>query len=147
MQAVIFVGLQASGKSTFYKTQLYRTHIRLNLDMLKTRHRELILLTACIEAKQPFVIDNTNPTAIERARYIVPARAAKFEVIGYAFQSSVESALKHNQGRDAAERVPNVAIYSTAKRLEQPDYTEGFDRLHRVTMDGAGGFTISEWET
>lgn len=147
MQAVIFVGLQASGKSTFYKAQLYRTHIRLNLDMLKTRHRELILLTACIEAKQPFVIDNTNPTALERARYIVPARAAKFEVIGYTFQSSVESALKYNEGRDAAERVPNVAIYATAKRLEQPDYAEGFDRLYRVTMDGEGGFTISEWDS
>ena len=34
--------------------------------MLKTRHRESILIAACIEAKQPFVIDNTNPTPKER---------------------------------------------------------------------------------
>jgi len=34
--AVIFTGIQASGKSTFYKEQFSRTHIRINLDMLRT---------------------------------------------------------------------------------------------------------------
>ena len=44
MQLIIFMGLQASGKSTFYREKFIDTHIRLNLDMLKTRHREQILV-------------------------------------------------------------------------------------------------------
>ena len=58
MKGVIFIGLQASGKSTFFLQRFFTTHIRLNMDMLKTRNRETILLKACIEAKQPVVIDN-----------------------------------------------------------------------------------------
>ena len=48
------------------------------LDMLRTRNREAILVRACIEARQRFVVDNTNPTQADRARYVVPARAAGF---------------------------------------------------------------------
>ena len=40
VEAVIFVGLQGSGKSTFYRERFFDTHVRLSLDMLKTRHRE-----------------------------------------------------------------------------------------------------------
>ncbi|MEQ9548531.1 MAG: hypothetical protein RIM23_02765 [Coleofasciculus sp. G3-WIS-01] len=43
MEAVILIGIQASGKSSFCRDRLYNTHIRINLDMLKTRHREAIL--------------------------------------------------------------------------------------------------------
>jgi len=36
MEAVIFTGIQAVGKSTFYKEHFFTTHVRINLDMLKT---------------------------------------------------------------------------------------------------------------
>ena len=63
MQLLLFCGVQASGKSSYYKAHFADTHIRLNLDMLRTRHREALLFHACLQAKQPCVIDNTNPTA------------------------------------------------------------------------------------
>jgi len=68
VELIIFIGIQAVGKSTFYQQRLFNTHIRINLDMLKTRHREQILTNVCLTAKQPFVIDNTNVTRSERAR-------------------------------------------------------------------------------
>ena len=37
MEAVIFVGIQGSGKSSYYKERFFRTHFRINLDMLRTR--------------------------------------------------------------------------------------------------------------
>ena len=60
MEAVILVGIQASGKTTFYRERFFETHVRLSLDMLRTRHRERLLVAACVAAQQPFVVDNTN---------------------------------------------------------------------------------------
>ena len=144
MEAVIFVGIQAAGKSSFYKEQFFNTHLRINLDMLKTRHRERVLLRACIEMQQPFVVDNTNPTIEERARYIAPAKAAGFRVIGYYFQSSVPDCLARNDRRDPQERVPGKAIGGTAKRLQLPSLAEGFDALHYVRIDESGSFRVEE---
>lgn len=66
MEAVVFVGIQTTGKSTFYHHQFGRTHMHINLDMLKTRHREQQFLSNCLETRQRFVVDNINPTPVER---------------------------------------------------------------------------------
>jgi predicted kinase len=145
MHAVIFCGMQATGKSSFYRERFFRTHVRLSLDLLRTRHRERLLLQACLEARQPFVIDNTNPTRQDRARYVEPARAAGFRVIGYYFDSPVEAALRRNAARAPSERVPIAGIRGTHKRLEPPTLAEGFDELFCVTIGGSGGFLAREW--
>src|SRR5258706_11583786 len=69
MEAIIFVGVQGSGKTSFYRQHLLESHVRISLDMLRTRHREQLLLAACLQGKQPFVIDKTNPLPSDRARY------------------------------------------------------------------------------
>ena len=68
MQLIIFCGVQASGKSTFYQQYFSNTHLRLNLDMLKTRHRENLLFEAALASKTKIVIDNTNPNIEARNR-------------------------------------------------------------------------------
>jgi predicted kinase len=145
VEAVIFIGIQASGKSSFYRERFFDTHLRINLDMLKTRHREQILLRACIEAKQPFVVDNTNPTTEERARYIGPARSNGFRVVGYYFRSQVKEALARNSQRTDKTPIPEKGILSTYKRLQVPDQEEGFDLLCYVHIDEAGRFVVKEW--
>ena len=80
MNVVIFSGIQATGKSTFFKERFADTHIRINLDMLRTRNREKRLFELCLELQQPCVVDNTNPAAADRASYIEPARAAGFSI-------------------------------------------------------------------
>ncbi len=146
MEAIIFIGLQASGKSTFYKDRFFDTHVRINLDMLRTRHREHLLLLACIESKQQFVVDNTNPTQAERARYIAPAKDAGFSVIGYYFQSKVSDCISRNSGRQGTKRIPAIGIYATAKKLQIPALAEGFDALYYVRIDSSGGFVVEEWD-
>jgi len=143
MELVLFIGIQAVGKSEFFKQHFYKTHIRLNLDMLKTRHREKLLLDACIAAKQPVAIDNTNPTVEERCKYIAKANAAQFAVSGYYFQSSISDALEYNQKRN--EAVPMSAVLATHKKLELPNFSEGFDNLYYVKKDDLGGFIVEEW--
>jgi len=144
MEAVIFVGIQAAGKSTFYKERFFDTHVRINLDMLKTRHRERVLLHACIGIQQRFVVDNTNPTVAERARYIEPARAAGFRIVGYYFPARVDESVARNEAREPRKRVPVKGIAGTHKRLQVPTLDEGFDELYSVRIDEHGRFVVEE---
>ena len=34
MEAVIFIGIQGTGKSSFYREQFFHTHVRINSDLL-----------------------------------------------------------------------------------------------------------------
>jgi predicted kinase len=145
MEAVIFIGIQATGKSTFYKDSFFKTHIRINLDMLKTRRREDILLEACIKAKQPFVIDNTNPTVISRKKYIDMAIDAKFKITGYYFQFDINEAVLNNAKREGKERIPLVGIRSTHAKLQPPCREEGFDNLYVVRLDEEKKFVVEEF--
>jgi predicted kinase len=147
MDAVIFIGIPGSGKSTFFLESFFETHVRINLDMLKTRHREMILITACIQAKQSFVVDNTNITSAERARYIPLARQAGFRVVGYYFQSSLEAALQRNQLRKGKALIPSKGVIAHYHKLELPSFAEGFDKLFGVRIDPATNqFAVEEWK-
>jgi len=145
MELVLFIGLQASGKSSFYRERLFHTHVRLNLDMLRSRHRERLLFEACLRAEQSLVIDNTNPARSDRARYIAPAREAGFSVVGYYFRSVASECLARNALRQGKQRIPDPGVLGTAKRLELPHPDEGFDALHYVQLTD-DGFSVSEWE-
>jgi len=90
MQMVLFVGLQAAGKSTFFRERFFTTHVRVSLDMLRTRYRERQFVETCLRTGQPLVVDNTNPTREERRVYIDGAKTAKFRVVGYYFRSTLE---------------------------------------------------------
>jgi predicted kinase len=145
MEAILLIGIQAAGKSTFYHHQFSRTHVRINLDMLRTRHREQVLLTACLETRQPFVVDNTNITLEARAKYIAAARAAGFRVVGYYLRSNLRDAIARNERRRESDRIPPKGIASTRKKLELPRLDEGFDGLHYVEIAADGTFLIGEW--
>lgn len=129
MQVIVFCGVQGGGKTTYYREHFFGTHIRLSLDMLRTRHRERLLYTACLEAKQPVVIDNTNATAKERSRYIALAKAHRFEVICYWFDTPAEILKRRNEERPLQERVPPAGLFGTLKSFEPPAETEGFDSV------------------
>jgi predicted kinase len=88
LEAIIFIGIPTSGKSTFYKERFFGTHVCINLDRLKTRRREESIFQACLEARLSFVVDNTNMLKSGRVRYIKAARKAGYRVVGYYFQSS-----------------------------------------------------------
>ena len=143
MKAVIFIGLQAAGKSSFYREKFINTHIRINFDMLKTRHREKIIFNACLEAKQPLIIDNTNPTIEDRKRYIIPAKEKRFKIIGYYFESNIEKCKIRNNQRK--KKIPLVGILSTYKKLQLPSYEEGFDELYYVSISENNLFIVKKW--
>ncbi|HET7464531.1 MAG TPA: AAA family ATPase [Longimicrobium sp.] len=143
-EAVIFSGVQASGKSTFYRERFFETHVRISMDMLRTRNRESLLLNACIVGKQPFVVDNTNPLAADRARYIQAARAAGFAVTGYVFRSTPAAAIARNRRRAGRAAIPIPGILGTYKKMEEPTLEEGYDALYSVTLTEANLYIVEE---
>lgn len=145
MEAVILIGIQASGKSTFWLERFRDTHVRINLDMLRTRNREERLLGVCLETQQPFVVDNTNPTPEDRARYLGPAIKAGYRVVGFYFQSRVKECLARNAQRPDAKRVPDAGVLGCAGRLVLPTLAEGFNQLWYVSLEPGGGFKVEEW--
>jgi predicted kinase len=132
MEAVIFIGVQGSGKTTFYRERFLHTHMRLSLDLLRTRHRQQVLLEACLATRQSFVLDNTSVLRSERAVYITAAKAARFKVIGYYFEAELETALGQNSQRTGKQLIPAKGVIATFRRLEPPTLDEGFDRLYTV---------------
>ena len=113
--------------------------------MLRTRNRERVLLAACLEAKQPFVIDNTNLTREARAPYIGQAKAAGFGVTGYYFKSALQAALERNRQRSGKSLIPEKGILGAYRKLELPNFDEGFDQLFYVEIAEGGQFIVIEW--
>lgn len=138
------IGIQGSGKSTF--CQQYLPGIkRINLDTLNTRNKETIMLAECNKCGCSYVVDNTNPTRDDRARYIIPAKEAGYYVVGYFMQSKLQDCINRNDQREGKERIPAKAIAATSNRLELPERSEGFDELYFVSNDG-NTMTIQSWE-
>ena len=143
-QAIIFIGLQASGKSTFYHQKLSQ-YVHINLDTLHTRNKERLLLEECFRSRYSFVVDNTNPTIEDRARYIIAAKEYGYEIKGYFFQSVLGDCIARNRIRTGKSQVPDKAIAATSIRLELPDMQEGFNQLYFVRM-AQGDFVVEQWK-
>jgi predicted kinase len=144
MEAIVFCGIQASGKSSFYRQRFFDTHLRISLDLVKTRHREDALMYACLAAKLPFVIDNTNPLPETRARYLRLAHAAGFRCCLYYFESTSADAIRRNAARTGRFRVPDPAILGTHAKLIPPTIAEGFDAAYKVCLTDSGEFDVQE---
>lgn len=141
---VILMGIQGSGKSTFYHRFLSENYVRVNLDTLKTRHREQLLVEECLNTGKSFAVDNTNPTVDDRRRYIEPAKAAGYRIVGYFMESRLKDCIARNELREGKARVPTVAIAATSNKLQMPSYDEGFDELYYVQNDGST-MTVLDW--
>jgi predicted kinase len=148
MELVIFIGLQGSGKSTFYQMHFAATHAYVSKDVLRNNRRparrQLQLVEEALQAGHSVVVDNTNPAVEDRAELIRLGHQYGAEVISYYFEVQVKKSLERNQQRDGKARVPNIAIFVTAKKLARPTYAEGFDKLFSVRTGDDFTFEISD---
>jgi predicted kinase len=149
MDLVIFIGLQASGKSTFFRNYFASTHELVSKDCFRNNknpsRRQAQLIEGALKEGRSLVVDNTNPRIEDRAAIIQLGRLYNAEIIGYYFKSQVKYCLERNQQRAGKARIPDVGIYATRKKLVKPNYAEGFDKLFYVSIAGDGKFKVSQW--
>ena len=146
-QLVIFVGLQAAGKSSFFRERFASTHAHVSKDLMpRAAHdkesRQLAQVEQALLIGQPVVVDNTNPRAADRAPLIELARRYEARVVGYFFEPGIQDSLRRNAAREP--QVPKVAIFTTAKKLQPPSFEEGFDEIHHVRLAEGGGFSVAQ---
>ena len=136
LELIIFVGLQGAGKSTYYHANLAATHVHVSKDLMtNARNRDAKqqqMIEEALAAGRSVVVDNTNPTPDVRAPLIAQGRRHGARVIACFFESSVKDAVIRNRRREGKARVPDVAIFVTAKKLKAPTPEEGFDEVRVI---------------
>jgi predicted kinase len=147
---VVFTGLQASGKSAFYRERFAATHEHVSKDSFRNNknpeRRQRQLIREALGAGRSVVVDNTNPTAEDRRSLVELGHELGARIVGYYFEAEARECVERNRERRGKARVPNVAIYATAKKLVSPSRSEGFDELFRVRIAAdEDGFRIGSF--
>jgi hypothetical protein len=110
MQIVLLVGLQGSGKSTFYRTYHAATHVLVSKDWFRNnrrpQRRQMQLIEQALMEGRSVVVDNMNPTVEDRANH-----RARPEVGSRSVSHFLESLLREEVRRNgtAARLAPRPA--------------------------------------
>lgn len=149
MELVLFIGLQGSGKSSFYRERFADSHVLVSKDLWpharRREARQRRLISEALASGRSVVVDNTNPTPELRAPLISLGKGYGARVVGNAFESRLEDCLARNAKREGQARVPEVALYTTRKVLRWPSLAEGFDALYFVRFTPEGTFEVTDW--
>jgi len=138
-ELVIFVGLPGSGKSTYYFAHFATSHVHVSKDLMPNARgrddRQSLQVEKALADGRSVVVDNTNPTRDSRTALIAAGKRHGARIIAYYFECSVRLAIVRNAQREGKGRVPNVAIFTTQKKLQLPTADEGFDEVHVIHAD------------
>ncbi|MFD0901568.1 AAA family ATPase [Actinomadura sediminis] len=149
-EVAVLIGLQASGKTTFYRARLAATHVHVSKDHFpkarRKQARQMRLVAEALADGRDVAVDNTNPSPDEWAPLIEAGHRCGARVVGYWFPPDVALSMRRNALRPPEIRVPDVGVYATLKRLRRPEPGDGFDELWSVRPDGRGGFAVAPLE-
>jgi predicted kinase len=98
------VGLQGSGKTTWFLEKCSQTHVYVSRDIQKTAAAEGVLIANCLKTGRSFSIDDANATRPARAPYIGDAKIEGLRVGGYFFDVPARTAIgrnNHSEGQKA----------------------------------------------
>ncbi len=144
MEMVVLCGLQASGKTTF-RRERFPDHVVVSKDLMRNNRRrerrQRQLVEQALAEGRSVVVDNTNPSAIEREPLAAIGRAYGAITAAYVFETDFDTCLKRNATRSGDDLVPYVGLVDVARRLEKPLLDEGFDEIWLVRAT-AGQFEV-----
>jgi len=145
---VVLAGLQGSGKTSFFRARFAATHAHVSRDLFPNARdpgaRQRSLVEEAARAGRSVVVDNTNARREDRAALAELARSLGMRPVLYWFPPDVRASLARNSVRSGSGRVPDVAVFATAKRLAAPEPSEGFAEAHEVRATEDGAFEVSD---
>lgn len=165
LKLIILVGIQASGKTSFFRRHLAKESIHVSLDNWRgkgnVRAKEFHAIEEGLDAlaagkAAALVVDNTNASVETRRRYfdyaaLAAARLGRpVELTAYWFDEPLADCLARNALRPLNPPtgepyfVPPSAIAACHARLQPPTYSEGFSRIFRVRITGPEEFEVRE---
>jgi predicted kinase len=139
MEVIVLVGLPGAGKTTFYRSRFAGTHEHVSKDNFSNARdkdaRQASLITEALARGRSVVVDNTNARISDRRRLTELARQSGARTLAYVVEVPIAVAIARNASREGRARVPKVAIFTVAKRLEPVTSAEDFDEIYRVWLD------------
>ena len=136
LELILFVGLPGAGKTTYYRAHFAATHAHVSKDLMpnarRRDNRQERDIEAALTGGTSVVVDNTNPSPGVRAPLIELGRRHGARIVAVYFETDVRTAIMRNRQREGRERVPDVAIFTTKKKLVPPALDEGFDEVRVV---------------
>jgi predicted kinase len=146
MDVVVLIGLPGAGKSSFHRARYAGTHVHVSKDLMKNARRkdekQMRLVDAALRSGRSVVVDNINPRPADRAPLIEIAHRLGATVTGILVAAPVAECLRRNAAREGRARVPAVAIYVAARKLEPPSRAEGFDQVFEARLADDGSWSV-----
>ena len=145
-ECAILIGLPGAGKTTFYQAHLSGTHVLVSKDLFpraSDRQRRMLReIAAALDAGRSVAVDNTNPARKDREPIVALARSRGVRTVAYHVHATTREAVARNEQRTGQARVPKVAIFTVARRLEPPAADEGFDAVRDVIPKAGFAFDV-----
>ncbi|XP_071529360.1 uncharacterized protein F21D5.5 isoform X1 [Panulirus ornatus] len=139
VEVIILVGYPGSGKSFFSSTHLAGLgYIQANRDTVGSWQKCVSIMEKSLKDGKHVVIDNTNPDAESRKRYIDAAKKLNVPVRCFVFNISKDHSRHNNKFRElsgADHTKVNDMIYNMYKsKYNEPNIKEGFDDIVKVNF-------------
>lgn len=136
-EMVLFCGFPGCGKSTFFHRFFAPfAYQHVNRDTLKTPEKCIAAATAALAQKKSVVIDNTNPSPDDRAKYIAIAKKAQVPVRCFVFLHDAALANHMNILRarlGITARVSSIAYNMFKSKFQAPTTDEGFSEVVSIS--------------
>jgi DNA 3'-phosphatase len=130
LEMIIMVGPPSSGKSTFAKAQ-FSAYTYINMDTLGNTPKCIRMATAAIKSKLSLVIDNTNPSAEVRKRYLSLLVGTNYTCKCIYMNVDIDLAKHLNKYRlqYTGKNIPQIAYGKYQSQFEYPKLSEGFSEI------------------
>jgi len=137
LRIVFMIGPPASGKSSFSRHPVFGEYVVVNKDTLKTELKCIKKIKEAVEAGKNIIVDNTNPSAEGRQKYLylVDNRYVKIAVYFKIPNIHAMHNAHYRQLTDpSAKHIPAVVYHTYSSRLDEPTTPSEFDEIIQITQ-------------